>query len=386
MVGFQDVDIRLYDGSQKLTRGVAFLHTPAKLNLHLEVLGRREDGFHEIETLMAAVGIYDTIYFQPLPTQELSFSCSWVKGYEPFFRKRAFQKQEGPSVESASGHLSLDLASLGEWAPSVEGSLTENDFDNIGNNFSGNALFGTLPPDNENLVFRVLQEFQREAQNMQGSEYRLDRHSPNQGARVVLHKRIPAAAGLGGASSDVAAALLLANRCWGLCWSRKKLSRFAGKFGSDIPFFLGSSWALCSGRGEKVEPLSRGFALPVVVVKPPVGLSTAEVYGRCTVSKNPVLGRSLVARLSADTGKPRGRLLRNQLQAAASQLTPWVQRLTKYFDHLGCVGHQMSGSGTSYFGICRSSRHARQVAARLRARNVGIVFCTTTLSSKKCVA
>jgi 4-diphosphocytidyl-2-C-methyl-D-erythritol kinase len=68
----------------------------------------------------------------------------------------------------------------------------------------------------------------------------------------------------------------------------------------------------------------------------------------------------------------------NRLQAPAEALSPEAARLARELDRLDVWGRQMSGSGSSYFALCRSARHARSVAARLRARGVGLVFATAT--------
>src|SRR5690606_4305446 len=121
---------------------------------------------------------------------------------------------------------------------------------------------GDLPTDRSNLAVRAVELLQARA----GIEA---------GATMRLVKRIPSAAGLGGGSSDAAAALMAANQAWGLNWSVSKLETLAGELGSDVPFFLTPGAAICRGRGERVEPLPRTMPLHVVVVRPPVGLSTA---------------------------------------------------------------------------------------------------------------
>jgi 4-diphosphocytidyl-2-C-methyl-D-erythritol kinase len=69
----------------------------------------------------------------------------------------------------------------------------------------------------------------------------------------------------------------------------------------------------------------------------------------------------------------------NRLEEPAARLTPWIDRLQKEFAAAGCIAQQMSGSGSSYFGICENARHARRVAGMLRNRNLGMVIETTTV-------
>src|SRR5262245_56559689 len=164
-------------------------HAPAKLNLFLEVLARRPDGFHEIETLMGAVSIFDTLEFAPRSEGELRLSCRWVGG----IRARSARRT---SSGDAAGATPRDAV-------------------------------GDLPPGEQNLVYRTVARL-RERCAIRG------------GAEIRLHKRIPSAAGLGGASSDAAAALVAANVAWKLGWSPAQLAELAADLGSDIPYFLGS--------------------------------------------------------------------------------------------------------------------------------------------------
>jgi 4-diphosphocytidyl-2-C-methyl-D-erythritol kinase len=114
--------------------------------------------------------------------------------------------------------------------------------------------------------------------------------------------------------------------------------------------------------------------LDFVVVRPPEGLATAAVYGVCRPADRPQAILPLIDALRRGDGKESGRRLWNRLQPAAESLSPWVKRLHEEFSHLDFLGHGMSGSGTSYFGLCRHARHARRCARRLEARGVGAVF------------
>ena len=285
---------------------------PAKINLFLEVLGKRDDGFHEIETLMTPVGLFDTLYFQAETKRRgaatsIGLTCQWSSGC---------------------------------W---------------------GDRRGEKLPEGADNTVVRAVRLLQ-------------ERTGTSAGATLRLVKRIPQAAGLAGGSSDAAAALAAANRGWRLGLSQAELAELAAQIGSDAPFFLAGGPAVCRGRGERVEPISRLGALRFVVVKPPDGLKTREVYARCQRAEAPRSSAALVEALRRGDIHGAGRLLHNQLQPAAEELSPWIARLKREFDKLDVAGHQMSGSGASYFGLCRGARHARRLARRLRARGVGDVF------------
>ncbi|MEX0586210.1 MAG: hypothetical protein WD176_06185, partial [Pirellulales bacterium] len=173
----------------RTTAGVE-VQTPAKLNLFLEILAKRRDGYHEIESLLAPFAIYDTLLLTDEPGGEVTADCRWATG-------------------------------LGATA---------------------GPMLGELPDPRHNLAVRAVELVRL-------------RTGVTRGAKLRLVKRIPAAAGLGGASSDAAAALVAANLAWGLGLSHAELSALAGELGSDIPFFLGRGSAVCRGRGEKVEAI-----------------------------------------------------------------------------------------------------------------------------------
>lgn len=305
------------DDAKRTTRA------PAKLNLFLDVLGRRGDGFHDVETLMVPICLADTLSFAPQLSPE--------RGVTAEIRFK-FQMAGPAGFEQAAA---------------------------------------SIPAGPQNLVVRALELLR------QASGCRL-------GAQVELVKRIPAAAGLGGGSSDAAAALRLANRGWGLNWSVERLADVAAHIGSDVPFFLSHGAAVCQGRGERVERLPAMKRIHFVVVKPPVGLNTGEVYrafaAKSQVAENHATGVGQLVELVHRVGRERilnwHKMLRNCLQDAASSLTPWIERLKAAFDELGFLGHQLSGSGSAYFGVCRHAQHARRLATILRTRQLGLVYAT----------
>jgi 4-diphosphocytidyl-2-C-methyl-D-erythritol kinase len=196
-------------------------------------------------------------------------------------------------------------------------------------------------------------------------------------------KRIPVAAGLGGGSSDAAAALRLANQLWQLDWPRERLAALAAELGSDVPFFIYGGAAICRGRGERIEPVAGVRRLDFVIVQPPAGLSTADVYRahdelqQMHQPRVPSPGAHRLAdALKGFSRFELGRWMHNRLEEAAATLSPWVERLRAAFGELGFLAHQLSGSGAGYFGVCRHARHARRLASVLMARQLGLVYVT----------
>ncbi len=293
---------------------------PAKLNLFLEILGKREDGYHELETLMVAVDLFDTLTFTEENSSEIRLRCS-----QAGVRAAGRAPSTGGRPESES---------------------TENG----------------LPAGADNLVYRAAQLLREHA-------------GVGTGIRIDLLKRIPVAAGLAGGSSDAAATLMALNRFWKLGLGTAELERLASHLGSDVAFFVdGTSAAVCRGRGEIIEPLRVPLGLHFVVVRPWTGLSTALVYRHCQVPPHKQNVGELVCALGGGRLGRAGRLLHNALQQPAERLNPEVLQLRKRFSTLPVLGHQMSGSGTAYFGLCSGRNHANSLAGRLRAARVGSVW------------
>jgi 4-diphosphocytidyl-2-C-methyl-D-erythritol kinase len=316
--------------------------TPAKLNLFFEILARRSDGFHEIETLMAPLSVYDTLEFRDLGPAKagseaaVALDCGWGSGLV----KRARR------ANGLSGRADLESGEAGAGGQRGETSDLEE-----------------LPTGIDNIAVRAVELLRRRA----GVE---------RNGAIRLTKRIPSAAGLGGGSSDAAAALAAANAAWNLGWTRERLLPLGAELGSDVPFFLHRGPAICRGRGEKVTPVRRFGVLFVVVVRPPQGLRTAAVYQLSRPRESAALGGPAATAVHERLLSRDWRRLEiyNALTPAARQLSPWVERLQREFAGTGCLADGMSGSGSSWFGVCRSARHARCVSGRLRSRQLGRVF------------
>ena len=281
------------------------VHAPAKVNLFLDVLGKRPDGYHELSTLFERVSLCDRLSFSP----------------------------------SAKIVLSTDSRHI--------------------------------PTGPKNLVVRAARLLK-------------SRYGVKAGVRIRLNKRIPVAAGLGGGSSDCAAALLGLNRFWRLGLSQKTLLEHAAELGSDVPFFiLESPFAYARGRGERLEPIrARGVRFRHVIVKPRFKISTQEAFGalkglRLTVPRGNVKMR-IHSILKGSRGHLAG-LLTNSLEAALNKRLTEIQKIKTALTGQGAAASLLSGSGSAVFGIFVSDRAAEKAARLFRKKHRSWqVFTATT--------
>lgn len=333
------------------------VRVPAKLNLFLEVLGKRPDGFHELETLMTTVGVEDVLSLNLRADGQVTLNGDWADGWRLGESWSGQRPQRIPQDRFEMLRTEGGLAAASRLAHAAQ------------------AVFAPLPMGDENLVVRALKM-------LQGLAVAENPDSLARGgvaARLV--KSIPSAAGLGGASADAAAALLAGNRLWRLDWPAERLAEVAAQLGSDIPFFIGrdrraARAAVCRGRGERMEWVEDLPRWPVVVVRPPVGLATGPVFRACQPADRPLSVQPLLDALRRGDARRIRSALWNRLEAPASTLSPWIGRLRRWFDRWDFVGHQMTGSGSSYFGLCWSARQARRLAALARQAGLGAAFAS----------
>ncbi len=287
------------------------IDAPAKLNLYLRVHGKRSDGYHEIETLMCPIAWTDVVRVEPGDESEIDF--------------RLATDSEAQSVGSFM-------------RPSSTGR-------------------GSVPAGDDNLVVRAARLVQ-ELTGVSG------------GCRIQLVKRIPPLAGLGGGSSDAAAAVVGCMALWGV-WDRASATEICARLGSDVPFFLGDShhisWAWGTGRGERVEILSTVPRLSFSVLVPPQGCSTADVYAAYRPGGDEADAGKILGACENGQYHKIGAALRNDLQFAASRINPWIRRQLKIFEQAGVRYRCMTGSGASCFGLIDSDQQRirlRELAAQ----------------------
>lgn len=205
----------------------------------------------------------------------------------------------------------------------------------------------SLPRDANNLVVRAARLFS-------------ERTGIRADARIVLRKHIPHGAGLGGGSSDAAATLVALNELFEAPLSPDELARIAAQIGSDVPFFIGTSAAVCRGRGEIVTPAPAPW-LRLLLAKPEFGVATADAYARWQTSR--ALPHVDYAPQHFDDGT-----FVNDLERPVFEKYPFLARLKSWLREQPEIGAALlSGSGSTVFGALRADADADALARRVRA-------------------
>ncbi|HZG87548.1 4-(cytidine 5'-diphospho)-2-C-methyl-D-erythritol kinase [Paenibacillus sp.] len=273
---------------------------PAKINLSLDVLRKREDGYHEVEMIMTMVDLADRLEMEELPRDTIIIS----------------------------------------------------------------SQAGYIPLDEKNLAF-------------QAAKLVKDRCGVDKGVYIHLDKRIPVSAGLAGGSTDAAATLRGLNRLWRLGLTDDELRLMAEELGSDVPFCVTGGTAIARGRGEKLEPIPAPPPCWVVLVKPPINVSTADVYGRFRVNEIKRRPQTQAMIQAIERGDFAGvcASLGNVLEDVTISLHPEVRYIKEAMLRLGADGALMSGSGPTVFALVQKESKLARVYNGLRGfcREVHVV-------------
>lgn len=304
--------IALQDLDEFRAQGWVKLLAPAKVNLHLAIGARREDGYHEAATVMHALNLHDVVYLRRIPGGG-----------------------DGPLAHMvARGDITVpDLAS------------------------------------HDNIVCKAIDILAEIAGR-----------SDDRAIEVRIEKSIPAEAGLGGGSSDAAAALAGAAHLWGLAPDDPAIVQAARAVGADVAFFLQGGCAYLEGTGDtfvhNLEPSKRTVAL----VKPEGGVSTGAAYR--AFDEDPHYAPESVASqvraaTSADEVVPF-----NNLAAASEQLMPELRRIRNWLEtQQGVQAALLCGSGSCTFAPCDTFADACRIVAE--ARRLGWWARTTSFGSAR---
>ncbi len=266
-----------------------------KINLGLDVLGRQENGYHQVRMVMQSVYLYDNI---------------------------TLQKMQDPGIELVS-----------------------------------NLYY--LPSGETNLAW-------------QAAKLMMDEFGIEEGVQIRLEKHIPVAAGLAGGSSDAAAVLFGINRLFGLGLSKEELMQRGAALGADVPYCVMRGTALAEGIGDQLTPLKAIPRCQVLLVKPPVSVSTGLVYQKLDEQKTWAhpdidgiidgLNRGDLHQVASSMG--------NVLEEVTMKEYPVIRRIKEMMKENGALNALMSGSGPTVFGLYEDRDQARKAAAKIRAEKL----------------
>jgi 4-diphosphocytidyl-2-C-methyl-D-erythritol kinase len=261
----------------------------AKINLSLDVLRRREDGYHEIKMIMQQVDLYDEITLREIENGiKLACNCEFI------------------------------------------------------------------PVDEGNIAYRAAKLIK-------------EKYHIQKGIYIYIEKNIPVAAGLAGGSTNAAAVLLGLNNLWSLGASKEELMELGLQLGADVPFCVLGGAALAEGIGEKLTPIQGLENTWVVLCKPNIGVSTADVYKNLNVNniqQHPDTERILDALCRKDIQTVAGNL-KNVLEQVTEQMHPIVRDIKRRMLEYNALGSIMSGSGPTVFGLYKDYNKAKSACDNL---------------------
>jgi 4-diphosphocytidyl-2-C-methyl-D-erythritol kinase len=264
---------------------------PAKINLSLDVLHKRPDGYHEVKMVMTTIDLADRIELTSLPTEDT------IK------------------------------------------IISQNRF---------------VPDDHRNLAY-------------QAAKLLKETFSIKKGVAISITKHIPVAAGLAGGSSDAAATLRGLNKLWNLGLTLDELAELGAQIGSDVSFCVYGGTAIATGRGEKITPIPSPPPCWVVLAKPSIGVSTAEVYRNLKVEE--VMHPDVDAMVEAIRRQDYFaicQLVGNVLEEVTLKMHPEVAHIKEQMKRFGADAVLMSGSGPTIFGLVQHDSRMQRIYNGLR--------------------
>ncbi len=250
------------------------------------------------------------------------------------------------------------------------------DIDNYGN-ISLSCEEPGIPTDDQNLIVRAALALQA-------------RYKVAQGVRVRLEKKIPAKAGLGGASSNAAISLLALAHLWKVNAPAVELREIAASLGADVPFFLLGGCASATGTGTTVSALSgntRQSPRYLVVIVPNASVSTAEAYAAfsssalTTFGSDPILSSSQNEAKKSDSQPwPPKDSLKNDFESVIFDIEPEIRRTKENLLQAGALGALLAGSGSSVFGIFAGREDQLRAAREIKLETGWRIFPCVTVS------
>ena len=265
----------------------------AKLNLTLDVLGLRPDGYHDLQSIMQTVSLCDDI--------------------------------------------SIDIDTDDAWKLICDAP--------------------GIPTDGRNLAWKAAAAF-FECTGIATT-----------GITIHMYKRIPSQAGMGGGSSDAAAVLRALTRHYGFPLTDTELANLGASVGSDVPFCVIGGTVMCEGRGEILRPISPMPKCLIVVCKPEFSMSTPVLYRTldASVIKSHPDNAAMEQAIADGDIMAISRLLENVFDPVVANAFPLMDEIRKLYMESGALGCQMSGSGSSFFGIMPDRQTAFDLMEKLKS-------------------
>ncbi|MCZ0755777.1 4-(cytidine 5'-diphospho)-2-C-methyl-D-erythritol kinase [Anoxybacillus sp. J5B_2022] len=263
---------------------------PAKINLSLDVLHKRPDGYHEVKMVMTTIDLADRIELVPLASDAIKI-------------------------------------------------VSHNRF---------------VPDDHRNLAY-------------QAAKLLKETFGIRKGVAISITKTIPVAAGLAGGSSDAAATLRGLNKLWQLGLTLDELAELGAKIGSDVSFCVYGGTALATGRGEKIEHIPAPPPCWVILAKPTIGVSTADVYRNLNLQR--IIHPDVDGMVQAIKDRDYERicsLVGNALEDVTLRMHPEVAHIKEQMKRFGADAVLMSGSGPTVFGLVQYDSRLQRIYNGLR--------------------
>lgn len=257
----------------------------AKINLGLKVIGKRDDGYHDLEMLTTKVSLSDKLIIRR--NKDINVICDGVS-------------------------------------------------------------------EKENLVYKI-------------ANYLKEKYNVNSGVKIIIKKKIPMRAGLGGGSSDAGETIKALNKFWNLNLKNKEMIDIGLRFGSDIPFFIGSPCAFVSGRGENVREIKSNKKLVLLLVKPSIGFLTKDVFSNVKEFSNKNELEELIKDFKDGNLDNLSINLTNDLEKAIDfNYSKLINDIKNDLKAYGALNALMSGSGSCVFGVFRNTKERNKAYNSLK--------------------
>lgn len=274
-----------------------------KINIALDVVGKREDGYHLLKMIMQTVDLYDVVEVNKNERNEIRLSCN-----KPF-----------------------------------------------------------IPTDERNLAYKAARLFK-------------EHFSISQGVDIYIQKNIPMSAGMAGGSTDAAAVLKLMNQVFEINAPIEELRELGVRIGADVPYCIEGGTALCEGIGEKITELKSFKDKILVLVKPPFGVSTKEVYGNLDISKifKHVRVDELIEAMERNDLNYVCENMKNVLENVTLRKHKILREIKEDMVNYGAIGAMMSGSGPTVFAFFEDMLMAQRCYDGMK-KKFKDVFITRTI-------